>query len=64
MVRSRIRELERRIEKIKSLHILGQLSAKEARRAITAMEKELHVLLACLPEHERELYLIKKQYGI
>jgi len=60
-VRKRIAELEKESERIKSMHFLSQISLSDAKQRISKINEEIRELLKHLPEHERELYNIKKE---
>ena len=61
--RKRIRLLEREIAKIKVLHALGKMSTAEAKASILHLDSHITKNLDMLPEHERQLYSIKREFG-
>jgi hypothetical protein len=60
---ARIKELEREIERVKSQFHLGRMSLALSKKRILHMEKELALLVRKLPEAEREVYLLRKEFG-
>jgi len=43
------------------MHFLSQISLSDAKQRISKINEEIRELLKHLPEHERELYNIKKE---
>lgn len=62
-VHSDIRKLERDIDRIKMLHNLKRMTHDAAKQEISRMEEKLLVHVASLPEYERQIYLIRKEFG-
>ena len=53
--------VDREITKIKTMHMLGAISYKDAKKRITRLDSKLKKLLDELPEDEREIYNFKKE---
>ncbi len=62
-VHQHIKELEKEIGRIKSEFSLGKISLDFSKSRIRQLEKELAHLVQRLPEHERELYMLRKEFG-
>jgi hypothetical protein len=62
-VNVRIKELEREIERVKSQFSLGRMSLVLSKKRVLALEKELAMHVKKLPEHQREIYLLRKEFG-
>jgi hypothetical protein len=62
-VRKRIRLLEREIEKIKVLHACKKISTEDAKKAILHFDRHIMKNLGTLPAHEKEIYMIRKEFG-
>ena len=62
-IMNNIRLLEKHIELAKTKHMAGRISAKDARKLVSGMQKKIDEYLCSLPEHEKELYLIKREHG-
>jgi hypothetical protein len=58
-----IKELERDIEKVKSQFSLGKASLNFSKKRVLELEKELFALVSRLPEDERDVYLLRKEFG-
>ncbi|HLD85564.1 MAG TPA: hypothetical protein VI968_03335 [archaeon] len=56
--------LQKQIDKIKHMHSIGGMNTKDAKRQISSMEKTIDDLLADIPQHKRELYSIKREFGM
>ncbi len=52
--------IERNIRQIKTLHELGKISAKDAKKEILRLSKDVNDILLSLPEAERSLYRRKR----
>ena len=62
-VHSNIRRLERDIERIKMLHNLKRMTHDAAKSEIKQLEEKLLLHVNALPEYERQVYLIRKEFG-
>ena len=62
-IRSTIKEIEKGIETIKFLHTLRKLPHETAKREIKRLELQLMEHVNQLPEHERQVYMIRKEFG-
>lgn len=62
-VYKRIRLLEREIEKVKVLHACGKIATTDAKKAILHFDRHIMKNLSQIPAHEKELYMIKKEFG-
>jgi len=56
--------LEKEISRIKHLHQLNKISAKEARKQIKMYEAVLAELVADMPQYYQEIHAIKKEHRI
>lgn len=61
--KKKIRLLEHEIEKVKILHVLKLVSTKEAKDIILKLDSKIIKNLNTLPEHDRHLYMIKREHG-
>ncbi|MBI4170800.1 MAG: hypothetical protein HY514_03835 [Candidatus Aenigmarchaeota archaeon] len=59
----KIRELEKELERVKSQFHLGKASLEFSKKRVLQLEKELSRLIRKLPEHERDIYLLRKEFG-
>ncbi len=62
-IHANIRKLEQDIERIKMLHSLKKMTHDAARQEIARLEKDLMDSVSLLPDHERQIYLIRKEFG-
>ncbi len=62
-VHSTIKELEKEIDTIKLLHSLRKLPHETAKREIKRLELQLMEHVNQLPSYERQLYMIRKEFG-
>ena len=62
-IRSTIKELEKEIDTIKLLHTLRKLPHDTAKREIKRLELQLMEHVNQLPDHERQMYMIRKEFG-
>ncbi len=62
-VHSNIKELEKEIDSIKLLHSLRKLPHDAAKQEIKRLELQLMEHVNRLPSHERQVYLIRKEFG-
>ena len=60
---SNIRRLERDIERIKTLHSLKRMTHDVAKSEILRLEENLLEHVNALPDHEKQVYLIRKEFG-
>lgn len=60
---SNIRKLERDIDRIKMLHGLRKMTSDAAKQEILRLENQLMEHVALLPEHQKRVYLIRKEFG-
>ena len=60
---AQIKQIERDIEQIKSLHNFGRIDVADARTEIKELNADLMNLVNQLPEYDRHMYLIKKEFG-
>jgi len=60
---AQIKQIEREMEKIKELHDFGRIDAADARTEIKNLDAELMKFVNQLPEYDRHMYLIKKEFG-
>jgi len=58
-----IKELEREIDTIKMLHSLGKMNLNSAKAKIKNLDAQLMKHVEKLPEYDRHLYMIKKEFG-
>ena len=56
--------LQKQIDKVKSMHSIGGVDTKEAKRQIMIMEKTIDDLLLDIPQHRRDLFSIKREHGL
>ncbi|MBI3190329.1 hypothetical protein HYZ41_01350 [archaeon] len=61
--RAKIRDLERRMELVRTMHSTGKMPIKTAKKMMLDMHRQINTHLNDLPVHERELYLIKREFG-
>ena len=62
-VHSNIRSIERDIERIKMLHNLKKITHDAAKSEIKQLEEKLLVHVGKLPEYERHIYFLRKEFG-
>ena len=62
-IHSNIKQLEKEIETIKLLHSLRRLPHDTAKQEIIRLENQLMEHVNRLPDHERQLYMIRKEFG-
>ena len=62
-IRSTIKELEKEIDRIKLLHSLKRLPHEAAKQEINRLELQLMEHVNQLPDHERQMYMIRKEFG-
>ena len=60
---SNIRAIEQELEQIKMLHSLRKITHDAAKQEILRLETQLLSHVSQLPSHERQLYMIKKEFG-
>jgi len=60
---NKIRQIENKLHKVKTLHSLGKLDVKETKSELRSLEGELKVLIKELPATERHYYFYKRLYG-
>lgn len=60
---SNIHAIERDIERIKTLHHLRKMTHDAAKQEIIRLEAELLHHVNLLPEYERQIYLLRKEFG-
>ena len=60
---NKIRHIESKLHKVKTLHSLGKLGVKETKSELRSLEGELKVLIKELPATERHYYFYKRLYG-
>ncbi|MBI2232418.1 MAG: hypothetical protein HYU56_00710 [Candidatus Aenigmarchaeota archaeon] len=60
---NKIRQIESKLHKVKTLHSLGKLGIKETKSELLSLEGELNVLIKELPATERHYYYYKRLYG-
>ena len=60
---SKIRSLERRMELVRTMHYTGKMPIKTAKKMMLDIHRQINVHLNDLPEHEKELYMIKREFG-
>lgn len=58
-----IRQIERKMHRIKTLHSLGKTSLGKTKRKLRLLENELSIALRELPATERHYYYYKRLYG-
>ena len=58
-----IKKLERKMQRIKTLHSLGRLDTKKTARQLRRLEQHLALVLNELPEIEKHYYYYKRLYG-
>ena len=62
-IHSTIKELEKEIDTVKLLHSLRKLPHDTAKQEIKRLEIRLMEHVNQLPEHEKQLYMIRKEFG-
>ncbi len=62
-VHSDIRKLERDIERIKMLHSLRKITHDAAKQEVKRLELELLRHVNLLPEYQRQIYMLRKEFG-
>lgn len=62
-VHSTIRAIEQDIERIKMLHRLRKITNDAAKQEVKRLELQLLQHVSSLPAHERQIYLIRKEFG-
>ncbi|MBS3053462.1 MAG: hypothetical protein J4469_03075 [Candidatus Aenigmarchaeota archaeon] len=60
---NKIRQIENKLHKVKTLHSLGKLDVKETKDQLRLLESELKILVNYLPETEKHYYFYKRLYG-
>lgn len=60
---NRIRHLESKMHRTRTLHALGRLGAKEAKAKLRELENELAAVVKELPSTERHYYYYRRLYG-
>lgn len=60
---STIKQLEKEIETIKLLHSLRGLPHETAKQEIRRLELRLMEHVNQLPDYEKQIYLIRKEFG-
>ena len=60
---ARIKILEREIDRVKTQFHFGRMSLAISKKRILELERELALLVGRLPEHEKEIYLLRKEFG-
>ncbi len=60
---NKIRHIEKKMHKVKTLHVLGKLDLKKTKRRLRFLENELRLLVNELPETEKHYYYYKRLYG-
>jgi hypothetical protein len=58
-----IKLLEKEIDTIKMLHSLGKMNLLSAKNKIKNLDAQLMKHVEKLPEYDKHLYLIKKEFG-
>ncbi|MEM7819449.1 MAG: hypothetical protein QXD48_01325 [Candidatus Aenigmatarchaeota archaeon] len=58
-----IRQIEKEIERIKMLQRLGKMELKQAKIMIKNLDAKLMSHVNKLPEYDRQLYMIKREFG-
>lgn len=58
-----IRRIEAKIHRVKTLHSLGRLPVRKAKRKLRLLEIELGAVLRSLPPVERHYYYYRRLYG-
>jgi predicted HTH transcriptional regulator len=61
--KNKIRLLEKQIELIKTMQMTGKISPKDAKNIILDAHKKINRHLEDLPAHEKELYLLRREFG-
>ena len=59
----KIRELEKNIERIKTMQMFGRISIRDAKKKVTCINARINRHLNTLPQHEKQLYLLKREFG-
>ena len=62
-VHSNIKSIEQSIERIKMLNQIRKITNDTAKEEIKRLELQLLEHINKLPEHEKQLYLIRKEFG-
>lgn len=62
-IHANIAAIERDIENIKMLSRLRKMTSDTAKQEIKRLELQLLEHVNQLPEHERQIYLIRKEFG-
>ena len=62
-VHTNIRVIERELGRVKMLYSLKKVTHDVAKQEILRLEKELMNNVTQLPSHERQLYMIRKEFG-
>lgn len=62
-IHSNIKSIERQMERVKLLHQMRKVTHDAAKNEIRRLEAELMEHVNQLPEHEKQIYLIKKEFG-
>ena len=62
-VNSNIRAIERELEQVKMLHSLRKITHDAAKQEIIRLEKQLMDNVTQLPPHERQIYMLRKEFG-
>lgn len=60
---NKIKHVESKLHKVKTLHSLGKLGIKETKKQLRSLESELRALVNDLPETEKHYYFYKRLYG-
>ncbi len=63
-VYSEIMRIEHAIHNVQVDHSLNKISTKTAKQRIRQLTDQLEQLLLQLPDDQRELYMLEKQYGV
>ncbi len=62
-IHSNIKSIERQMERVKLLHQMRKVTHDAAKDELRRLEVELMDRVKQLPEHEKQIYLIKKEFG-
>lgn len=62
-IHARIKALEKEIEQVKSQFSLGKASLDFSKKRVSQLEAQLSHLVEKLPEHEREIYMLRREFG-
>lgn len=60
---NRIRNIESRMHKVRTLHALGKLGLRETKAQLRRLEEELKAAASELPAAERHYYYYRRLYG-